>query len=145
MNSPVVEHSPVLVHAALRWQHLNPVGFKALSPQGSLHYTLCRGQKVPSFNSAPLGSHLGCEHWKEVQVLWLFVRVAASTSPLSALIFRADSDQDQSMQCCADGVLLLGASHFWISVANVHQSFRQLVRDSGDGFSLHKSPVFPFF
>lgn len=44
-NLYVVEHSLVLVGAALRWQCLNPAGLKALSPQGSLHHTLCRGKK----------------------------------------------------------------------------------------------------
>lgn len=44
-NSAGEEHSLVLVGAALRWQHLNPAGLKALSPQGSLHHMLCKGKK----------------------------------------------------------------------------------------------------
>lgn len=115
-NSPVVEHGLVLVGAALRQQHLNPAGLKALSPQGSLHHRLCRGEEVPSFSSAPLGNLLGQKRWKEVQVLWLFVRGCCQYHPLCLLSLpeltpiRIRASSAVQMECCCWVPLTAGAT-----------------------------------
>lgn len=102
-NSYVVEHSLVLVGAALRWQHLSPAGLKALSPQGSLHHTLCRGGKVPNFNSAPFGNLLGQESNSSVVALcqgWLAVHPLCLLSLFELTPIRIRAPSAVQMKCC---------------------------------------------